>query len=710
MFFCRCRIFMHPVLFCLPFLFLVCASAAFATALDDYIAQEDPSYGWTIDSTSAFGSGGMVYNLDLTSQTWRSGADVNRSVWQHRLNIAVPQYRPSDLVLLIVEGGSNTSTPLDITEYAYISSMLGCTVALLQTVPNQPLRFYNPATTSLYEDNAIGHTYDKYLNAFVEGEPHPDPTWPLLLPMVKSAVRAMDAIQECLAQESSMNITRFIVGGASKRGWTTWLTAAVDDRVVGIIPIVIDILNMDRQMAHHKNAYATYPATSSTYYMYNGYSTAIRPYTERQVFDRLETPAGESLRDIVDPYYYRDRLTMPKLIINSTGDQFFLPDGIKFYFNQLPGKNYVYYLPNTDHSLGIDADNLDVIMGLLNFVRSFYPGGTPMPEMNWSFERDGSIRVVSEDEPYQARLWQAHVDGHRDFRLRTAGAIWQESALDGDGSGTYIAAVPEPESGWTGFFIQLDYESGMSLCSGLRVLPDVYGNGAEPPDVYGPEFALVSALPVLAGSGVEVFIAVQASETLSGIPTLEVNGNPVSLAQQENSLYTFSYTVGDSDANGDARIVCRGEDAWDNPGMAVFEGVCAIDTVPPECASVTVEPAFARPGDLVTIRFEASEPLLPTSRVTVNERIASRLVDKDMTYTYIYTVSELDTAGPASIDITLVDMAGNTADFHNEQALEITGALPLAAPLPLFLLLVLAGAVSLWRWKTVPWRKSAIGR
>lgn len=129
----------------------------------------------------------MVYNLDLTSQTWRSPADVNRSVWQHRLNIAVPANRVSDFAMLIVEGGSNTSTPTDISEYAYVSSLVGCTVALLQTVPNQPLRFYNPSTTNLLEDNASGHTYDRYLNTYVEGEAHPDPTWPLLLPMVKSA-------------------------------------------------------------------------------------------------------------------------------------------------------------------------------------------------------------------------------------------------------------------------------------------------------------------------------------------------------------------------------------------------------------------------------------------------------------------------------------------------------------------------------------------
>jgi PhoPQ-activated pathogenicity-related protein len=46
-------------------------------------------------------------------------------------------------------------------------------------------------------------------------------------------------------------IKRWMVMGASKRGWTTWFTgAAAPERVMGIAPVVMDLLNFQQGVQH----------------------------------------------------------------------------------------------------------------------------------------------------------------------------------------------------------------------------------------------------------------------------------------------------------------------------------------------------------------------------------------------------------------------------------------------------------------------------
>ena len=55
----------------------------------------------------------------------------------------------------------------------------------------------------------------------------------------------------------------------------------------------------------------------------------------------FDDPAFERLASVVDPYTYRDRLSMPKMVISSTGDEFFSPDDSYAWFDGMKGKTYL---------------------------------------------------------------------------------------------------------------------------------------------------------------------------------------------------------------------------------------------------------------------------------------------------------------------------------------------------------------------------------
>src|SRR5207247_568534 len=118
--------------------------------------------------------------------------------------------------------------------------------------------------------------------------------WLARLPMTKSAVRAMDTITAVLKQEN-IDVDKFVVSGGSKRGWTTWTTAAVDKRVVAIVPAVIDMLNMVPSFVHH-------------WRVYGFWAPSIADYVENDIMKWSGTPRYEEMLKIVEPYSYRDRL------------------------------------------------------------------------------------------------------------------------------------------------------------------------------------------------------------------------------------------------------------------------------------------------------------------------------------------------------------------------------------------------------------------
>jgi PhoPQ-activated pathogenicity-related protein len=429
-------------------------TAAEQTALDRYVAAPDPSYKYELVKTIP-GKGYTASVLEMTSQTWRSAGEVDRNVWKHWLTVVKPDEVTTSKAFLYITGGSNRNpAPSAVDErMAQIALATKSVVTELRMVPNQPLTFADDKKPRV-EDGIIAYTWDKYLRGG-------DEQWPLRLPMTKSAVRAMDTVISFCGSEAGgrVKIDGFVVAGGSKRGWTTWATAAVDKRVVAIIPIVIDMLNIEPSFRHHFEAYGYY-------------APAVGDYEEMNIMRWDGTPQYRALMKIEEPYEYRHRYTMPKFIINATGDEFFLPDSWQFYYDDLPGVKYLRYVPNAQHSLG-GSDAWLTVTACYHAILT----GAALPQFTWKVEKDGTIRVQTKDKPTAVKLWQITNPSARDFRLTTIGPRWRSTPLSPQGDGEYVAKPAPPKRGWTAYMVELTFPSGLGsapfkFTTGVKVIPD----------------------------------------------------------------------------------------------------------------------------------------------------------------------------------------------------------------------------------------------
>ncbi len=433
------------------------------TALDRYVHAPDPAYAWKV-AGSVRGEGGEAFYIDMTSQNWLTTNEVNRTAWRHWLVVARPDELRHSTALLFIGGGSNRDErpPRPNDDLIRIARETKSVVVELKMVPNQPLIFGGDGKNRV-EDDLIAYTWDKFLRTG-------DAKWPARLPMTKSAVRAMDTVTAFCATEQGgkAKVDQFVVAGGSKRGWTTWTTAIVDRRVVAICPIVIDVLNMQESMFHHFQAYGVYaPAVGD--YLYHG------------IMDWMGTDEMTALRKIEDPYFYRDRLTLPKLVMNACGDQFFLPDSSQFYFSELPGTKYLRYVPNADHSLrGSDA-----YLTLLAWHHATL-NKTPLPEFSWAHGPAGALTVSPRTKPASVKLWQANNASVRDFRLEAIGPVWNETMLHPGADGTYAIKVEEPSRGWRAYMVELTFDVGapvpLKLTTDVKVIPDTLPHGLPAPN------------------------------------------------------------------------------------------------------------------------------------------------------------------------------------------------------------------------------------
>ncbi|MEO6907831.1 MAG: PhoPQ-activated protein PqaA family protein, partial [Abditibacteriaceae bacterium] len=264
----------------------------------------------------------------------------------------------------------------------------------------------------------------------------------------KSATTAMDAVQE-YSNTSDAPITKFIVGGASKRGWTTWLVAAEDKRVIGIVPMVYNNLNLPTQLPHQKE-------------MLGDYSSQIGDYIKLDLPQQLTTPRGKELVKIVDPYFYRDRITVPKLIIDGTNDPYWTVDSLNLFYNDLVGPKNTFYIPNAGHSMNLEngtSGPIYLLGTIQNWVRIVASGKTlPAVELDVNDAADGKHFIASLPGATAASLYVAK-SATKDFRQSTWIPLVMKNV-----NGQFEADIKTPEVGYVAVFAQL-------LAPGTSALP-----------------------------------------------------------------------------------------------------------------------------------------------------------------------------------------------------------------------------------------------
>jgi len=514
---------MHPLVRLLPLtlLFVVFNCSALASSssctgydcLQEYVFREDEAYSWydtghriRVDGTG--GRGGWTgYFLNFTSQQWLTSDLVSRSEWWHILVVVVPDNLSTmDTTLLWIGSGGNSDPLPDLADYDLlvaggIATTNKVVTAALFQIPNANLVFAeDPEQASRWEDAAIAFTWWKFAS-----DPSTDPAYILQLPMAKAGVRALDTVESFLTsatapdevQALGLTPTHHIVAGASKRGYSTWHVAAVDPRVMAIVPIVMDELNFAENVQHH-------------YRSLGGWSFVLKDYWHMNLTMLFNKPEMQLIFDIVDPFVYREKINLPKLVCNTADDEFFLPDNIRWWWDKMPAHhqmNRFVTLPNSDHPT--IPGTLELVGTVTTWLREILMassrlGSRPaagsieernaasellmeaadVPKYNWTISATGEeITVTADRKPLAVTMWHsstchAHAHTRKDFRLvnidspcecglavqgycANLAVAWVPWVLKETepGSLTWVAHMPAPTGGqWTAFFVDLQFE------------------------------------------------------------------------------------------------------------------------------------------------------------------------------------------------------------------------------------------------------------
>lgn len=339
------------------------------------------------------------------------------------------------------------------------------------------------------------------------------------LPMAKAAMACMRAASDWAAGSEAVGapIGEWVVSGASKRGWTSWLVGAAGPctacpHIAAVAPLVPIVPSLSAEMHYQYKSYG------------GAFTFVYRDYVEAGILKWMDTPAMASFDAIAgpasSPAYARRLARLPRLAVISSDDEFMQFDWSSLW-PRIGGEEHLLIDPNSEHSLVTGLPTLLSSMAAL--VASLVHGESRRPA--FSVERDASasgggtltvtVDVARGPAPTRVALRHAQTlqTARRDFRwVRLAGTndtapcrlpgvpikpvegggnclepiVWRSTSLEpqpqqhtrgpaaaqdaaANGRTTaapapralvYKATPPAPRSGhWTGYFVELSFPS-----------------------------------------------------------------------------------------------------------------------------------------------------------------------------------------------------------------------------------------------------------
>jgi PhoPQ-activated pathogenicity-related protein len=425
-------------------------------SIKDYIESTKSEFSYDIEDI-IYEEEWTGFHIKMISGEWLDKKKVDNVEWSHYVDIVIPNDVETDTGIMFIDSGVNDDSyfRLDSISIGYALKTKSIIVNI-HNIPMQPINFLASDQEKFYEDDLIAYAWSQFLERGAKKE---DIEWLPRFPMTRAVVRSMDLAQE-IALQNNKELSDFVVAGASKRGWTAWTTAAVDDRVVGVAPMVIDMLNLVPSFENH-------------YRSYGEFSPAVQDYINYNIQDWMGTDEFKVLMSYVEPYSFLEKFTMPKYIINAGSDEFFSTDSWRFYYDELPDNKLIRYVPNANHSLNGRYLNKDLISFFYRIVNNI-----DLPNLDWDLIDDNLKVYLDYDGEYSVSIWRAFNEDRRDFRLWQEGELWKESKIDINEDNIYNIELDNQSDGYQAIMVEfnLDQDSQfpLKISTGPYVIPDSY--------------------------------------------------------------------------------------------------------------------------------------------------------------------------------------------------------------------------------------------